>query len=131
MEERLMTNNLGLMFFCVRLKALPVLQGLLHLLREETSVRRVIIVPPAALSHKQSPASCGQQRKVKKTRELSCNKFCRYLKKLTCKGTLRHIFYLSEDSSPPKWAISGSVCVSDEGSCKETDAEGGHVIVFV
>jgi hypothetical protein len=35
--------NLGLMFFCVRLKVL--MRGLIHFLREKTSVLRVIIVP--------------------------------------------------------------------------------------
>jgi hypothetical protein len=34
-------------------------------------------------------------------RLIECNAKCRYLKKLTCKGTLRHVFYLSEAPSPP------------------------------
>jgi hypothetical protein len=38
-----MTDNLGLMFFCVRMKVLT--QGLPHFLQEEISARRVIRVP--------------------------------------------------------------------------------------
>ncbi len=37
-----------------------------HFLREETSVMIVILNPEG------SPASCGHQRKVKKTRQMSC-----------------------------------------------------------
>jgi hypothetical protein len=40
-----------------------------HFLREETSVRIVIIIPEG------SPASCGYQRNVMKTRKLSCTRF--------------------------------------------------------
>jgi hypothetical protein len=32
---------------------------------------------------------------------LECNAKCRYLKKFTCTGTLRQVFYLSEAPSPP------------------------------
>ncbi len=37
----------------------------------------------------------------RKIRLLESNAECRYHKKLTCKGTLRQVFYLSEDPSPP------------------------------
>ncbi len=40
----------------------------------------------------------AQRRKIKLTES---NARCRYLKKLTCKGTLRQVFYLFEASSPP------------------------------
>ncbi len=33
-----------------------------------------------------------------------CNVKCRYLKQMTCKGTLRQVFYLSEAPSPPIWS---------------------------
>ncbi len=34
-------------------------------------------------------------------RPIESNAKCRYLKKLTCKGTLRPVFYLSQAPSPP------------------------------
>jgi hypothetical protein len=37
----------------------------------------------------------------RKTRAIESNAKCRYLKKLTCKGTLRQVFYLAEAPSPP------------------------------
>ncbi len=37
----------------------------------------------------------------RKIRLIESNAKCRYLKKLTCKGTLRQLFYLSEAPSPP------------------------------
>ncbi len=37
----------------------------------------------------------------RKVRLLEYNAKCRYLKKLTCNGTLRQVFYLSEALSPP------------------------------
>ncbi len=37
----------------------------------------------------------------RKCRLIECNAKCRYLKKLTFKGTLRQVFYLSEAPSPP------------------------------
>jgi hypothetical protein len=37
----------------------------------------------------------------RKVRLTECNEKCRYLKKLTYKGTLRQVFYLSEVPSPP------------------------------
>jgi hypothetical protein len=40
-----------------------------HFLREETSERILIIIPEGC------PASCGHQRKIKKTRELSGTRF--------------------------------------------------------
>jgi hypothetical protein len=39
-----------------------------------------------------------QRRKI---RLIECKAKCRYLKKLTCKGTLRQVFTLPEASSPP------------------------------
>jgi hypothetical protein len=42
----------------------------------------------------------GDQRRMaagrRKIRVIESNAKCRYLKKLTCKGTLRKVFYLSE-----------------------------------
>ncbi len=37
----------------------------------------------------------------RKIRLLECNAKCRYLKKLTCRGTLGQVFYLSEAPSLP------------------------------
>ncbi len=37
----------------------------------------------------------------KKIRLRECNAKCCCLKQLTCKGTLRQVFYLTEASSPP------------------------------
>jgi hypothetical protein len=37
----------------------------------------------------------------RKIRLIESNAKYRYLKKLTCKGTLRQVFYLSEAPSPP------------------------------
>jgi hypothetical protein len=37
----------------------------------------------------------------RKIRLIESNAKCRYLKKCTCKGTLRHVFYLSNPPSPP------------------------------
>jgi hypothetical protein len=37
----------------------------------------------------------------RKIRLIETNAKCRYLKKFTCKGTLRQVFYLSEAPSPP------------------------------
>ncbi len=36
----------------------------------------------------------------RKIRLIESNAKCRYLRKLTCKGTLRQVFYLSEAPSP-------------------------------
>jgi hypothetical protein len=41
----------------------------------------------------------GQGRR--KIRLIECIAKCRNLTKLACKGTLRHVFYLSEAPSPP------------------------------
>ncbi len=41
---------------------------------------------------------CSYHRKI---RLIENNAKCRYLKTLTCKGTLRQVFYLSEALSPP------------------------------
>jgi hypothetical protein len=38
----------------------------------------------------------------RKIRLIECNAKCRYLTKLTCKRTLRHVFYPSEAPFPPK-----------------------------
>jgi hypothetical protein len=37
----------------------------------------------------------------RKIRLIESNAKCRYMKKCTCKGTLRQVFYLSEAPSPP------------------------------
>ncbi len=37
----------------------------------------------------------------RKIRLIECNAKCRYLQKLTCEGTLRQVFYLSEAFSLP------------------------------
>jgi hypothetical protein len=39
-------------------------------------------------------------RDRRKIRLIECNAKCCYIKKLTCKGTLRQVFYLSEAPSP-------------------------------
>jgi hypothetical protein len=44
---------------------------------------------------------CGESGARRKIRLTESNAKCRYLKKLTCKGTLRQVFYLSETPSPP------------------------------
>jgi hypothetical protein len=43
----------------------------------------------------------GKSVAYRKIRLIECNAKCRYLKKLTGKGTLRQVFYLSEAPSPP------------------------------
>ncbi len=46
--------------------------------------------------------SAGQDPSMRrKIRQIESNTKCRYLKKLTFKGTLRQMFYLSEAPSPP------------------------------
>jgi hypothetical protein len=39
-------------------------------------------------------------QRIRYIRLIECNAKCHYLKKLTCKGTLRQVFYLSEAFSP-------------------------------
>jgi hypothetical protein len=41
----------------------------------------------------------------RKIRLIESNVKCRHLKKLACKGTLRHVFYLSAAHSPPMTPI--------------------------
>ncbi len=43
----------------------------------------------------------GVQQPRRKIRPIECNDKCRYPKKLTCKGTLRQVLYLSEAPSRP------------------------------
>ncbi len=51
-------------------------QGLLLFRREETFVK-IVIIFSAALSYKRSPASCGHQRKIKRTMNQILNIVCR------------------------------------------------------
>ncbi len=44
----------------------------------------------------------------RRLRLMECNAKCRYLKKLTCKGTLLQVFYLSEAPYPPMTLYSPS-----------------------
>jgi hypothetical protein len=44
---------------------------------------------------------CTSLSPRRKIRLIERNAKCRYLKKLTCKGTLRQLIYLSEAPSPP------------------------------
>jgi hypothetical protein len=50
-------------------------------------------------------AECWLRRKI---RLIERNAKCRYLKELTCKGTLWQVFYLSEVPSPPMTLCSPS-----------------------
>jgi hypothetical protein len=45
-------------------------------------------------------------RARRKIRLIECNAKFRYIKKFTCKGTLRQVFYLSEAPSPPLTSYS-------------------------
>ncbi len=45
-------------------------------------------------------SSCSSV-KILTAERLDCKAKCRYLKILTCKGALRHVFYLPEAPSPP------------------------------
>ncbi len=49
---------------------------------------------------------CNDAPDRRKIRMIEFNAKCRYLKKLTCKGTLRQVFYLSETPSPPMTTYS-------------------------
>jgi hypothetical protein len=51
---------------------------------------------------------CRRRRKIRLKKS---NVKCRYLKKLTCKGTLRQVFYLSEDPLPSCDPIHLNTCI--------------------
>jgi hypothetical protein len=44
---------------------------------------------------------CPDDFNHREIRLIECNAKCRYLKRLTCRGTLRQVFYLSETPTPP------------------------------
>jgi hypothetical protein len=65
----------------------------------------------------------------RKIRLIECNAKCRYLKKLTCKGTLRQVFYLSEAPSPPMTPYSPLIhCIRVYSILIHTGKEGGGEI---
>jgi hypothetical protein len=60
-------------------------------------------LPPSTV-HIHSYEYCTLPRR--KTRVIESNAKCGYLKKLTCKGNFRQVFYLSEAPFPPKTPYS-------------------------
>ncbi len=65
----------------------------------------------------------------RKIRLIECNAKCRYLKKSTCKVTLRQVFYLSEVSSPPLTPYSPPLthCIRVYSILIHTTQEGGEL----
>jgi hypothetical protein len=70
----------------------------------DESAREVTSGPVRDLPEQEGDCICpvgrcsrsSQPLQRRKIRLIECNAKCRYLRKLTCKGTLQHVFYLSE-----------------------------------
>jgi hypothetical protein len=62
----------------------------------------------------------------KKIRLIESNAKCRYLKKLTYKGTLRQVFYLSEAPSPPTRFLAPLDCYKIPAQYTYSHREGGR-----
>jgi hypothetical protein len=62
----------------------------------------------------------------RKIRLIESNVKCRYLKKLTCEGTLRQVFYLSQAPKPSMNPPPLTHCIRDSIQYTQGRVEGGE-----